>query len=215
MTFARTERAELCDLLDRVGPDAPTLCAGWVTQDLAAHLWIREADPLGASGIVAKPLAGLTERRMAEVKTRWSFSELVERIRQGPARLSVFAFPGVDEEANTVEYFVHHEDVRRAGSEPEPPRELDPEVEDWMWRRLKLMGRAMFRRAPVGVVLERVQSADPLDEPQTIRAMPGGQTVTIIGRPSELMIYALGRRAYADVRLIGDEDALAQLAAAP
>lgn len=215
MAFARTERAELCDLLDRVGPDAPTLCAGWVTQDLAAHLWIREADPLGASGIVAKPLAGLTERRMAEVKTRWSFSELVERIRQGPARLSVFAFPGVDEEANTVEYFVHHEDVRRAGSEPEPPRELDPEVEDWMWRRLKLMGRAMFRRAPVGVVLERVQSADPLDEPQTIRAMPGGQTVTIIGRPSELMIYALGRRAYADVRLIGDEDALAQLAAAP
>lgn len=214
MTFAKTERAELCDLFDRVGPDAPTLCAGWSTQDLAAHLWIREADPLGAPGIVAKPLAGLTERRMAEAKTRWPYPELVERVRQGPARLSVFAFPGVDEEANTVEYFIHHEDVRRAGSDPAPPRELDPEVEDWMWRRLKLMGRAMFRRSPVGVVLERAQPEEAAGEPQTIRAMPGGQTVTIVGRPSELMLYAHGRRDQADVRLIGDDDALAQLAAA-
>lgn len=214
MTFAKTERAALCELLDRVGPDAPTLCAGWSTQDLAAHLWVREADPLGAPGIVAKPLAGLTERRMTEAKARWPYAELVERVRQGPARLSIFAFPGVDEEANTVEYFIHHEDVRRAGSDPESPRELDPEVEDWMWRRLKLMGRAMFRRSPVGVVLERAQPGESVDEPQTIRAMPGGQTVTIVGRPSELLLYAHGRRAQADVRLIGDNDALERLAAA-
>jgi uncharacterized protein (TIGR03085 family) len=214
VNFARTERADLCALLNRVGPDAPTLCVGWSTQDLAAHLWIREADPLGAPGIVAKPLAGLTERRMAEAKDRWSYTELVDRVRRGPARLSVFAFPGVDEEANTVEFFVHHEDVRRAGSDPEPPRDLDPEVEDWMWRRMKLMGRAMFRRSPVGLVLEREQSTDVLDEPDTIRVMPGGQTVTIIGRPSELMIYAHGRREQAAVRFVGDEDALAQLAAA-
>jgi uncharacterized protein (TIGR03085 family) len=213
VTFARTERAELCDLLDQVGPDAPTLCDGWSAQDLAAHLWVREADPLAAPGIVAKPLAGLTERRMAEAKTRWTYAELVDRVRQGPARLSVFAFPGVDEEANTVEYFVHHEDVRRAQADPGSPRELDPEVEDWMWRRLKLMGRAMFRRSPVGVVLEREQPAESVDEPQTIRAMAGGQTVTIVGRPSELMLYAHGRRDQADVRLIGDDDALAQLAA--
>lgn len=80
--FTRTERVELCDLLDRVGPDAPTLCAGWSAQDLAAHLWVREADPLGAPGIVAKPLAGLTERRMAESKSRWPYAELVDRIRR-------------------------------------------------------------------------------------------------------------------------------------
>lgn len=214
MTFARTERAALCDLLDRVGPDAPTLCDGWSTQDLAAHLWIREADPLGAPGIVAKPLAGLTERRMAETRERWPYAELVDRVRQGPTRFSVFAFPGVDEEANTVEYFIHHEDVRRAGSDPEPPRDLDPEVEDWMWRRLKLMGRAMFRRSPVGVVLERAQSEDAVGEPPTIRATPGRQTVTLVGRPSELLLYAYGRRPQADVRLIGEDDALEQLAAA-
>ena len=54
VTFARSERAALCDLLDEVGPHAPTLCEGWDTHDLAAHVWVRETDPIGASGIVAK-----------------------------------------------------------------------------------------------------------------------------------------------------------------
>src|SRR4029453_3617746 len=133
VTFAKSERAELCDLLDALGPDAPTLCEGWNAHDLAAHLWIRETDPVGATSMVAKPLAGLLERRMAEVKARWEFAELVNRVRRGPARVSVFAFPGVDEGANTTEFFVHHEDVRRAGNEPHTSRDLGPEVEEWMW----------------------------------------------------------------------------------
>ena len=71
MTFAQSERAALCDLFDRLGSDAPTLCQGWDTHDLASHLWIRENDPLVASGISVKPLSGLNERRMAEVRQRW------------------------------------------------------------------------------------------------------------------------------------------------
>lgn len=212
MNFAKSERIELCAALEAAGPDAPTLCAGWTTHDLAAHLWIRETDPLGAPGLVAKPLAALTERRMNEAKARWSFVELVDRIRRGPSRLSLFALPGVDEEANTVEFFVHHEDVRRAGPEPVPPRDLPGEVEDWMWRRLKLMGRAMFRRAEVGIVLERARPADATGDPETVRVMPGGEIVTIIGPPSELMLYAHGRRKHSGVRLVGDEAALARLA---
>lgn len=209
MNFAKTERAALCDLLDRVGPDSPTLCAGWTTHDLAAHLWIRETDPLGVPGIVAKPLAGLTERRMRETKTRWDYTELVDRVRRGPARMSVFAFPGVDEEANTVEFFVHHEDVRRApsdfGHQPEPARELSDEVEDWMWRRMKLMGRALFRKASVGVVLERKRAEGAVGEPETIRVLPGAQTVTVVGQPSELMLLAYGRGVVADLDYVGED----------
>ncbi|NNG19012.1 TIGR03085 family protein [Naumannella sp. ID2617S] len=214
MNFAKSERAELCDLLDQVGPDAPTLCGDWTTHDLAAHLWIRETDPLGAPGIVAKPLAGLTERRMAESKARWPYAELVDRIRRGPARLSVFAFPGVDEEANTVEYFVHHEDVRRAGETLPAPRSLSAEVEDWMWRRMKLMGRALFRRVSVGVVLERaaVEGAPAGDAgAETIRVMPGSEIVTLVGQPSELMLYAYGRGPQSQVRAVGDEASVQKL----
>ena len=81
MTFAQSERADLCDLFDRRGAEGPTLCRGWDTHDLASHLWIRENDPLGASGISVKPLSGLNERRMAEVRQRWPFSDLIQRIR--------------------------------------------------------------------------------------------------------------------------------------
>lgn len=217
MTFAKSERTELCDLFDQLGPDAPTLCGDWTTHDLAAHLWIRETDPVGAPGIVAKPLSGLTERRMAETRDRWPYAELVDRIRTGPARFSVFAFPGVDEPANTTEYFVHHEDVRRAGESPLPPRQLDPEVENWMWRRLKLVGRAYFRRAQVGVMLERTVAegtdgrgpgASDGDDAAVLRVANGAQIVTIIGRPSELLLFAQGRTAVADVRLVGEPEAI-------
>ena len=211
MTFARSERADLCDLFDKVGPDAATLCRGWDAHDLATHLWIRENDPLGASGITVKPLSGLNERRMAEVRQRWEFSELVDRIRRGPARFSVFAIPGVDEGANTTEFFVHHEDVRRAGDQPQTARDLGPEVEEWMWRRLKLLARAWFRRVPVGLVLERLDSAVAGGEPDTIRAVSGAAIVTLVGAPSELLLYAHGRVSVAEIKVIGEPDAIAQL----
>ena len=214
MSFARSERAALCDLLDALGPDAPTLCEGWLTHDLAAHLWIRETDPLGASGMAVRPLSGLVERRMAEIKQRWDYPELVDRIRRGPARFSVFAIPGVDEGANTTEFFVHHEDVRRAGEQPQPARDLGPEVEEWMWRRLKLLARAWFRRVQVGVVLERLDSAESGGEPDTIRAVTGPSIVTLVGPPGELMLYAHGRTRVAEIKVVGEPEAIEILNAA-
>ena len=91
---------------------------------------------------------------------------------------------------------------------------LAPEVEEWLWRRLKLLARAWFRRAPVGVVLERFGSADAEGEPETIRATGGTRTVTLGGQPSELMLYAHGRTAVADVKLVGEADAVEELGAA-
>ncbi|HEY5822705.1 MAG TPA: TIGR03085 family metal-binding protein [Propionibacteriaceae bacterium] len=213
MTFAKSERSELCTLFDLVGPDAATLCEGWDAHDLATHLWIRETDPVGATGILAKPLSGLLERRMAEVRQRWEFTELVERIRNGPARLSVFAIPGVDEGANTTEFFVHHEDVRRAGPDPASARDLGVDVEEWMWRRLKLLARAWFRRAGVGVVLERAGSAPDSGDPDTIRAVGGSPIVTLVGAPSELILYAHGRASSAEVQVVGEPEAIATLEA--
>ncbi len=197
----------MCAGLLAAGPSAPTLCEGWTTHDLAVHLWVRENDPVGASGIVIGALSGVTERRMAETKARWSYRDLIHRLEEGPTRWSVFAIPGFDEQANAVEYFVHHEDVRRAGPQPAAPRQLDAATQEAMWKRLRLMGRALFRRSPVGIVLERSDEAGA----EPIRAMPGNPTVTLLGTPSELMLYAYGRGAVADVRAVGDEAALAQI----
>ncbi len=158
--------------------------------------------------MLAKPLAGLLERRMADTKQRWEFTELVDRIRNGPARFSVFALPGVDEPANTTEFFVHHEDVRRAGESPRMSRELGSEVEDWMWRRLKLLGRAFFRHALVGVVLERLGSDASTGDPDVIRVVSGTPIVTIVGQPSELLLFAHGRTGVAEVKLVGEPEAI-------
>jgi uncharacterized protein (TIGR03085 family) len=145
---------------------------------------------------------------MAEIKQRWEFSELVDRVRRGPARFSIFAIPGVDEGANTTEFFIHHEDIRRAGDSPQTSRQLGEDVEEWMWRRLKLLGRAWFRRVQVGVVLERLGSAAADGTPETIRAVSGASTVTLVGAPSELMLYAHGRTSVAEIKMVGEPDAI-------
>ena len=62
MNLAGRERAELSDEFDRVGPDRPTLCAGWSARDLLAHLLVRERVPWGAPGILVPALAPVTER---------------------------------------------------------------------------------------------------------------------------------------------------------
>ena len=55
MTHAQDERQALCDLLADIGPDQPTLCTGWRTADLAAHLVLRERRPDAGAGRHGRP----------------------------------------------------------------------------------------------------------------------------------------------------------------
>jgi uncharacterized protein (TIGR03083 family) len=55
VSYSRDERLALCTLLDKTGPDAPTLCEGWNTGDLAAHLVLRERRPDAAAGVIGSP----------------------------------------------------------------------------------------------------------------------------------------------------------------
>ena len=112
-THAKRERLLLADLLESAGPDAPTLCEGWNTRDLAAHVVVRERRADAAGGLLIKPLAPRLERVQAEFAAK-PYEELIQLIRTGPPRMSPFALKQVDEAANTVEFYVHAEDVRRA-----------------------------------------------------------------------------------------------------
>ncbi len=143
----------MCALLEETGPQAPTLCEGWTTLDLAAHLVLREHRPDASIGILGGPLAGYTRRAQEAIASRTPFPELVTTIRNGPPLLSVFGLPGVDERANVIEYFVHHEDVRRAQPDWEP-RDLSPGLSEVLWQRLRA-ARFMLRKAPVGIEFAR------------------------------------------------------------
>ncbi|SOD58567.1 TIGR03085 family protein [Streptomyces zhaozhouensis] len=200
-THAKRERLLLADLLESAGPEAPTLCEGWTTRDLAAHLVVRERRADAAGGLVIKPLAARGERVRGEFAAR-PYDELVQMFRSGPSKVSPFSLKQVDEAANTVEFFVHGEDVRRTGLEWKP-RSLDPVFADALWRRLESSGRMLGRRSPVGLVLRRPNG-------QTVVAHKGTPVVTVTGEPSELLLFAFGRQRVAKVEFDGEEEAVAR-----
>jgi uncharacterized protein (TIGR03085 family) len=196
VAVSQVERAVLCDLFDEVGPGAPTLCTGWDAHHLAAHLVIREATPLGAvKTIRAKVSDEETDRLAAEQ----GFESLVSEIRGGPPLLSVFSLTQVDRLWNTLEFFVHHEDVRRAADAWEP-RTLPGWAQDQLWSRLPFGARIAMRQSPVGVVLRRSDTGD------TTVANKRAARVAVVGLPSELALFTFGRGQVAQVEFDGPTD---------
>jgi uncharacterized protein (TIGR03085 family) len=114
LSFDARERFALCDLFEELGPDVPTLLEGWSAKDLAAHIVLREHDPIACPCLV---LPGLFQRfaELCRVKLaqQREFEWLVARIRSGPPP-GLFRIGWVRSFPNLNEFFVHHEDVRRA-----------------------------------------------------------------------------------------------------
>jgi uncharacterized protein (TIGR03085 family) len=189
--FAPVERAALADLLLEVGPDAATLCDGWTTRDLAAHLVVRGTRPDVAGGIFIRTLSTPLRRVQASVAAR-PWSTLVAQARRRP----VWALPGaLDEAANRVEYYVHHEDVRRAQPGWEP-RALPADLSAGLWAGVRSRAPRVLRRTPA-----RVTVAAPGHG--SIEAGLGGDPVELRGEPQELVLFLLGRQAHARVGLDG------------
>jgi uncharacterized protein (TIGR03085 family) len=204
MGYSRDERQGLCATLEEVGPDAPTLCAGWTARDLAAHLVLREHRIDASAGIPGGPLAGHTARVQQRLASRTPFAQLIDTIRNGPPRLSPYGLPGMDERVNTIEFFVHHEDLRR-GQPGWKPRELPDGLSNTLWDRLKL-ARFLLRKVRIGVEFAREDGvAGPDGQPSSYRMTirRGTPVVTVIGPPAELTLYTAGRRSAAQVRMDG------------
>jgi uncharacterized protein (TIGR03085 family) len=197
---ARSERLALCDLFEELGADAPTLCEGWTNQDLAAHLVIREYRPDASLGIVVKQASVWTDR-VQNGAAEQPFEDLVEQVRNGPPFYSPMSLPGLEGKVNLLEYFVHHEDVRRAQPDWEP-RALDADTMNVVWDRLTKAARGLFMRSRVGVVLQR---SDVDAKPVTAKG--GEPSVTLVGDPAELTMLAFGRREHR-VQVQGDSEAV-------
>jgi uncharacterized protein (TIGR03085 family) len=207
VSIASRERAATAELLAELGPDAPTLCEGWSTRDLAAHLAVRERRPDATPGIAVSALSGWTERVQTGYAER-PYEELVELVRTGPGLLSPFALPGWDRFFNTTEYVVHHEDVRRA----QPgwaPRDLPRQVQDSLWKAVRARAPLAFRSSAAGVVLRRSGAAR-----SRVVAAKGEPVATVTGEPLELLLYVFGRRDHAVVDVTGEPAAIAALTAA-
>jgi uncharacterized protein (TIGR03085 family) len=195
MGVASDERQQLCDLFEQLGPDAPTLCEGWTTRDLAVHLVMRERRPDAVAGQFVKALSDRRERVEQELAAK-PWPELVDLVRQGPPKWNPLGIDAVNETVNSTEFYVHHEDVRRAQSGWQP-RPSDPDREETLWKSLARIARVFYGRSPVGVALRRPDGTE-------IQARRGPRTGRLLGEPSELILHAFSRRE-AKVTFDGNE----------
>lgn len=190
---AAAERAALAGALTEVGPDAPTLCGGWTAADLAAHVYVREHRLDATPGVL--PIGRwpvYTEKVMRSALRVHGFAALVEAIRTPALPLRI---ERIDDALNTVEMFVHTEDVRRANGMPD--REHGVAFEAAIWRRLSRQARLSFRRVPAAVTLTPTIAGAP------VTVGKGGESVTVTGRPSELLLLAYNRKEHAHVTITG------------
>jgi uncharacterized protein (TIGR03085 family) len=188
MSVAQRERAALVAALREVGPDAPTLCAGWTARDLAAHLMVREYRVDAAPGIMIPRFADHTARVQNAVTEHTEWDDLVDKVAAGPPLYSPLKL--LDPVANVAEMFIHHEDIRRAQPDWEP-RTLDHELTGKLRRTLGLMARLTLSKIPA-----RVQLRTP--EGETVLTAGRGPAVTVTGEPGELLLFATGRPARVD-----------------
>lgn len=200
-SYARSERAAYCDLVTRLGPDAPTLCEGWTTRDLTAHLAVRERRPDASAGIMLKPLAAHA-KRVQDAAARRPFDELVALVRH-PSPLTFGGFGPLDRAFNTSEFFIHHEDVRRAQPDWEP-RPLPPGLAAVLWSRAVTPAKLMLRRYPATILLD----AGPQGSARVGR---GGEEIRVAGDPGELAVFLSGRQRAARVELTGPDHLVARL----
>jgi uncharacterized protein (TIGR03085 family) len=212
--FAVDERHALAETLRSVEPDSPTLCGDWTAAQLAAHLVLRERSIVEMSGrLPVRALHRHAERTMADYAAREPYARLVDQVDAGPSWHDLagpvpvawaWSIPVVREQANLLEYVVHHEDVRRAQPQWQP-RALSDELQTAVWKRLPGLTRLTMRAAPVGMALR--SPAHGLV--RTPRGRRHGIAVTVTGTPVELALFAFGRQAVARIDYEGEPDAVA------
>ena len=201
MDPARAERHALCELLEELGPEARTLLPGWRTSEMAAHLLARDTRPDAIPGMVLPVASRWTERVQRGIVETGNYSEVVRRLRAGPPALSAGRLPG-GWRADLHEWFVHHEDVRRAnGFGPRPDGDDQRALDDGVWAVLPVLGPLLARRVGATVVLVS-------EDGRRRRVRRGGVVVEVHGRPSEMLLALFGRRRVALVDAIGDPDAV-------
>lgn len=187
LSIAAVERGQLCDLFEAVGPSRMTLCEGWTTHHLAAHLKIREGGPLD---FVRNALPG--DKVVDDMVESEDYADLVAAIRRGPALVSLFNIPKAGEAMNTLEFLIHHEDVRRGEGEWEP-RDLPTWVQDQIWGQVVKTTKLASLRSKRQLTLHRGDTGD-----EALVSKGSGSRV-LTGLPSELALYVSGRKSAAQV----------------
>jgi uncharacterized protein (TIGR03085 family) len=214
--FAADERRALAKTLRSADANSPTLCGDWTVAQLTAHVVLRERSVVELLGrLPNKRLQRVAQREIDDFVAREPYDRLVDAVDAGPSWTDLagpipvawaWSVPIVREQANLLEYLVHHEDVRRAAPGWQP-RDLPADVQSAVWKRLPNLTRLTMRSLSLGV--ELVSPAH--GELRTSRARRAGVAVRVTGEPVELALFAFGRHAVAVVDYDGKPDDVATI----
>lgn len=209
--LAAGERDALVHALRQAGPGAPTLCEGWQTQDLAAHIVLRDSRPDVMARLHLPKLRKSAQQHMDSLAAT-DYEQLLTKVAAGPPAWSLARVKPLADLMNTVEFYVHTEDVLRAQLEDtdgdtlhggdesasaglhRSGREIPLPVRRALWRQgkqglfrmaaHKKGQRITFLSAGCGAVTSGPRSGEPL---------------TVTGAPEELILWAFGRESVADI----------------
>lgn len=197
------EREALAASFLSLGPDAATILPGWDARELMVHLLLRERHSALVPGLTLPGSLGSRARAVREELREADWETLVERLREGPGRLSPLG--AVDRFSGQAEQLIHHEDLRRAqdGWEPRGPSGVSQED---AWRAVRLMA-PLTLRVPVQVLL-----VSPLGGAR-VGSRTADASIRVHGEPVDLLLWATGRERVARVRLHGDAAGRRALAA--
>lgn len=217
-------RNQLVSVLLKTGPGKPTLCEGWNTEHMVAHLVLRETRPDIAAGVVIPPLASRTDRKTEELAGQLtdgrSYMEAVEKF--GSANAPQRKNETVDYGMNFAEYVIHREDVLRGSPDSTEMNGAESRIEgenERIWKTIGSQGKMFAKDYPDGLTVvgtdddgEPAYGTKTLREPsassrisglvqKVVKAPSTGEHVTITGTPLEILLYLFGRREAANVRI--------------
>ncbi|GGE60072.1 TIGR03085 family metal-binding protein [Nesterenkonia cremea] len=220
---AATERQALVRALREKGPMADTLCEGWTAHDLAVHVVARDSHPHLIFGREL-PVVGSRAQRQYRSIEQLSFAELVDRIEAGVPSWHPARSRAVDDAMNTLEFFVHTEDVLRvdestASPGPDEERtgadgentgaadaaESSSALQPHRRRSSQGLQRRLWKQASRTLLMAAARKQGR----RITYISPGYGSVThgassdplliLEGAPGELVLWAFGRQSVADV----------------
>ena len=198
----RSERTALCDLFVELGPDAPTLCEGWTTSDLAVHLITCEAHPHTSLGVPLGNRVPALRRyfdRMVDKERAGGWDALVDRVRRGPA-YGPTANAWV--RGNMMLPRMPRPPRGRAAGQRDGARTDVPELQEAAWDKVSSFAKRMLAVTPP----HGLDVVHPDGRSRRIR--DGSPIVRLTGEPIEQLLYVFGRTSVAQVELVGEASAV-------
>ena len=192
------ERQALRSTLEELGPDAPTLVPKWTARDIAPHIVGGEL-AAGVPVFVARSLVrrsiDVTFLQKAGAKQQdrltgrgWDWA--LDRLGRNPPRL--VHHPSIAP-VSLFEYWIHHEDVRRANGGARDAARDYPALQ----RCVEIVGCYVGKRLDdVTVVVEHPQGS--------LAFGSGTRQITLHGPCGEVLLWLAGRGAVAEADVSGD-----------